>query len=472
MTSVSAVSFVFNLGLRYDYYATYSVHPTTTVPAEMVNLNPATDLAKLDFGSFRDPTNPYVPDRFNLGPRAGFVWTIGGTGGKTVVRGGVGDLHSPHLPATVRQITGDPYVSFRTIWNRTQVAQRGLAWPNYNDPFRQIVITEGAGKKSIFSVIDPTMKTPFSVQSMMSVERQFGRNMGFEVGYLHTDGRDFPLQRQFTLAIDRTTGILPNAALLGNPGGYYVDDNQTMTYNALQTSFRKRFSNHYSYEVTYALGKGDATQGGDIAAYYIASIGNTQDFLNPEADRAPTDNDIRHRLNATLIYELPTLFGGKGLLNGVLGGWQLSGIFTGLSGSALTVTQPSGITNSRPDAVPGVDLIAANWQDSCNATGCTYLNTAGFALVPVSSVTNATLRPGTYKVGQIRGPASYVLNATLAKNFGIGAGRRLQVRADAFNALNMKNYSNPVAATNNADFGRITGAGASRTLQVGARLSF
>jgi hypothetical protein len=463
---------VFNLGLRYDYYATYSVHPTTTVPAEMVNLQPASDLRKLDFGAFRDPQHPYDADGINFGPRAGFVWTLGGSGGKTVVRGGIGDLHSPHLPATVRQITGDPYVSFRTIWNRTQVAARGLTWPNYNDPFRQIVIAEGAGKKSIFSVINPTLSTPYTLQSMVSVERQFGRSMGMEIGYVHTDGRSFPLQRQFTLAIDRTTGVLPNAALLGAPGGYYVDSGQTMTYNALQTSLRKRFSNHYSYEVAYALGKGLATQGGDIAAYYIASIGNTQDFWNPESDRGPTDNDIRHRLNTTLIYELPGLQGGKGVLNGILGGWQLSGIFTALSGGALTVTQPSGATNSRPDIVPGVDPVLANWQNTCTATGCTYLNTAAFALVPVSPVTNATLRPGTYQVGQVRGPASFVLNSTIAKNFPLGTQKRLQVRADIFNALNQKNYSNPTSATNSVDFGRITSAAAARTMQVGARLSF
>ena len=114
------------------------------------------------------------------------------------------------------------------------------------------------------------------------------------------------MQRQFTLAADRATGVLPNASLLGSPGGYYVDSNQTMEYNALQVSLRKRFSNRYSYEVGYSLGKGIATQGGDIASYYIATITNTQDFLNPEADRSPTDNDIRHRLNTTLSTSCPT----------------------------------------------------------------------------------------------------------------------------------------------------------------------
>jgi hypothetical protein len=72
----------------------------------------------------------------------------------------------------------------------------------------------------------------------------------------------------------------------------------------------------------------------------------------------------------------------------------------------------------------------------------------------------------------VRGPASWVLNMTLAKNFGIGGGKKLQVRADAFNALNTKNFSAPATATNSASFGVISTAGAARTMQVGARLTF
>ena len=106
---------------------------------------------------------------------------------------------------------------------------------------------------------------------MVSVQRSFGRTMAAEVGYLRTDGDDFPLQRQFTQAFDRRTGARPNPAL-GAPGGYYVDSSQTMVYNGLQTSVRKRFSNSYSWDVNYTLGKSDATQGGDLSAYYIAAL--------------------------------------------------------------------------------------------------------------------------------------------------------------------------------------------------------
>jgi hypothetical protein len=60
----------------------------------------------------------------------------------------------------------------------------------------------------------------------------------------------------------------------------------------------------------------------------------------------------------------------------------------------------------------------------------------------------------------------------VAKSFALATGTRLQVRADVFNVLNRKNYSNPELRINNVDFGRITGASGSRTFQLGGRLTF
>ena len=349
--------------------------------------------------------------------------------------------------------------------------REGFKWPGYNDDLRQIVIAENQGRKSIFSVIDTDLDPPHTIQSMLEVQRAIGKTMSLEVGYIRTDGRDFPLQLQFAKAIDRVTGARPNPSL-GAPGGYYVTDDQTMVYNGMQISLSKRFSSTYSFDVNYTFGKGVATQGGDLASYITADIGNTQDFWDAEFDRGPTEDDVRHRLTATTIYELPLLESRGTLVKGVLGGWQISGILTARTGQVLSITQPSGIPSSRPDMISGVDMVIPNWEDTCDSTGCNYLNPAAFALVPVSSATNATLRPGTYMVGDARGPALWNLHATMAKNFALGSGRRLQVRIDAFNALNKKNWNDPSTAVNASDFGRIRGASGSRAIQVGARLTF
>ena len=71
-----------------------------------------------------------------------------------------------------------------------------------------------------------------------------------------------------------------------------------------------------------------------------------------------------------------------------------------------------------------------------------------------------------------RGPGALNVHMTIAKSFAVGIARRLQVRAEAFNVLNRKNYNSPELRINNADFGRITGASGSRTFQFGGRLTF
>src|SRR5687768_10012940 len=461
-------NFVLNLGLRYDYYGVIKVVPTTPVEVEIVNFERATDLRKLDFGALRDPLRPYEPDSMNFGPRVGFAWTIGGNE-DTVVRGGVGYLYSPNLVATVRQGAANPFIPFRIVYNRTEVEARGIKWPMYTDDSRLLALEDAGGRRSIFSVIDTELQAPYTIQSMLSVQRALGQTMAVEVGYIRTDGNDFPLQRQFTQAFDRQTGLRPNPSL-GAPGGYYVDSSQTMLYNGLQTSVRKRFSDRYSWDVNYTFGKSTATQGGDLSAYYIASFENNQDFWDPEADRAPSNNDARHRLNVSFIYELPSV--GDGIVNGILGGWQLSGIAQTRSGTALLIEQPSGIARSRPDVVPGSDLINDEWKDSCTSSGCTYLNTAAFTRVPVSPVTNATLRPGTYMLDMARGPARVNTHTTIAKSFRLGGGSALQIRADVFNVLNRPNYDDPEDRINQGDFGIIDGASGFRTFQLGGRLTF
>jgi hypothetical protein len=461
---------VLNLGLRWDYYGVAQVYSTTPVEVELVNLENPTDLRRMDFGPKRDPLKPYDPDGNNIAPRVGFAWTLG-ENEATVIRGGLGFLYSPTLPMTVRQAVNHPTIPYRVVYNRTEAAARNIRWPAYTDDLLRFALADSAGRAAVFSLIDTELNAPYTTQSMISVQHAVGRSLAAEVGYLRTDGNDFPLQLQFTQAFDRVTGLRPNP-VIGAPGGYYVNSEQTMVYNGLQTSLRKRFSNRYSWDLNYTLGKSESTQGGDLSVYYITSFNNTQDFWDPDFDYGLSANDIRHRVNASFIYELPGISGGQGVLNGILGGWQLSGIAQLRTGDQLVITQPSGMPRSRPDVVSGVDLVIDDWKDSCSATGCTYLDTTGVTRVPVVALTNATTRPGTYMGSMAHGPGEFNLHTTFAKNFTVRGATRLQVRADVFSVLNRKNYSNPNTNMNNAAFGRITGASGRRVFQLGARLTF
>jgi hypothetical protein len=72
----------------------------------------------------------------------------------------------------------------------------------------------------------------------------------------------------------------------------------------------------------------------------------------------------------------------------------------------------------------------------------------------------------------LRGPKLVTTDLSLRKNVPLGAALRLQVIVEMFNAFNNVNYNNPGATFGAATFGRISGAGNMRQMQLGAKLIF
>jgi hypothetical protein len=187
-----------------------------------------------------------------------------------------------------------------------------------------------------------------------------------------------------------------------------------------------------------------------------------QDFFDVRRDRGPSSGDHTHHFAADWIYVLPTFANLKTrAVKGILGGWQVSGIFSARSGIATNITQ-SGLI-SRPDYVGG-DPINRNY----NANGI-YLNKAAFALVPLGKGGNPS-RPGNLGNQAIRGTGVWNLDFSIGKNFRITEGRKLEIRANMFNALNYTPYTGFTTGINSANFGKFTGHADARQIQLAARL--
>ena len=248
----------------------------------------------------------------------GFAWTLG-ENEATVIRGGVGYLYSPTLPMTVRQAVNHPTIPYRVVYNRTESAARNVRWPMYTDDALPLAQADSAGRPAVFSLIDTNIAR--ALYDSVNGQRAARASAARWPQKSATSGPMATISRCSVNLLRRSTDrpvVRPNPAI-GAPGGYYVDSSQTMVYNGLQTSLRRRFSNRYSWDVNYTLGKSDSTQGGDLSVYYITSFNTIQDFWDPEFDYGPSTNDIRHRLNASFIYELPGIGGGQGVLNGLWG---------------------------------------------------------------------------------------------------------------------------------------------------------
>ena len=97
-------------------------------------------------------------------------------------------------------------------------------------------------------------------------------------------------------------------------------------------------------------------------------------------------------------------------------------MLTAMSGQPLLITQSSSLQVTRPDYVGGPAILSGS-RDTLQ-----YLNRAAFALVPISPVSGASIRPGNVGNGAVRGPGLQNLDLSLAKNVAITERLKLQLR--------------------------------------------
>src|SRR5450432_3034521 len=400
---------VINVGLRYDYYSNQVAQAKATTPGTgFYNPDGLLDHA-FHVGPIRDVNSPYNPDAgVNLGPRFGFSYSPG-SNSKTVVRGGFGVLFSAQQPGAMRQsVQSAANVPFRSALSQQEILSLGLQWPLYNDDFRKVVAQRNvtSGVTNVFSVFDPNIQNPYSMQYSLGIQREITGSLVLETAFVGVRGVKLITHRMIDQP-DRITGLRPNPLLSAT---YYVDASQQSDYNSWQTSLRKRFSRNLSGSAHYTWGKGLSTQGGDSGAYYGSDGGgHIQDFYNIKAERGPSAGDVTHYFVTEWVYALPRLKNWNALRY-ALGGWQASGIWTAQSGGALTITETSGLADSRPDYIGGSTLLP-DYRSTLN-----YLNPAAFARVPVSPVSAETIRPGNIGNGAIRGPASWNLDFSLGRS--------------------------------------------------------
>lgn len=471
-----------NVGTRYDFFSNNVVTPTGNVDVRIKNLEPPRpeEWPLFKFGEVRPFDKPINNDGWvNLSPRFGFAYKVD-RDGKTIVRGGFGVLFAAHPGSVLRESVSNPIVPFRLTWSKEEAQDLGIRYPMYNEQTLPIAEDDvkTKGKELVFSLFDPGFQNAYTMNYQLNIQRELASNLMWEVGFVGLRGVKFIMHRFFNLP-DRETGLRPNPLLI--PGGYYVDNSDNTTYSSLQTSVRKRFSRNLSFDVHYTWGKVLAYAGADVGTYYHSDTEeDVQDFFNLAIERGHPRHDVRHRMVADWIYEIPVPRGWSAPLRGIAGGWQVSGFFTAEAGRRETITQgcSQGWT-CRADYVGG-DIVFDNWQNNEVTAGCPvgvhcdvqYLNRAAFATVPEYPSTGIAMRPGNIGTSLVRGPGFWQVDFAAAKNFSVRENMRLQVRLDMFNALNKVNLSGVSSNLESGDFGRISSARGMRVMQIGARLTF
>ena len=236
-------------------------------------------------------------------------------------------------------------------------------------------------------------------------------------------------------------------------------------------TYQNRLSSGFDFQGVYTLGHSIDTSSG------TSNLVGIQNPLNKSLYRGNSDFDVRHNAVLSWSYKLP--FGSKmkfgsgahGIEDALIGGWQLNSIDSFSTGSPFTPVMATSLLNSGS---------VTQWPNrigsgkAANQSIKTWFNTADF------------VSPGNYIYGNsgrniLYGPGTKQFDFSLFKDvrFDESGVRRLQLRAEAFNAFNTPQFNNPNSTIGNAAAGTITSAGspllfqrASREIQIAAKLYF
>jgi hypothetical protein len=225
-------------------------------------------------------------------------------------------------------------------------------------------------------------------------------------------------------------------------------------YHALQTRYQKRFSHGYTVLANYTWSK-------YLQAISYANAGD------PSPTASISDQDRPHRIVITLIYELPF---GKGkrwgsqwpaVARAALGGWQLQGIYQWQMGAPLSFGDDLYYGNIHSIALPADQRTIQEW-----------FNTSLFETNSSRQLVD-NLRTFPLYLAGVRAPGLSVADLGLSKKFNLTEHTTLQIRGEAFNALNTPQFSPPSTSVTSTAFGTITGSSQlPRTIEVSARVQF
>ncbi len=252
------------------------------------------------------------------------------------------------------------------------------------------------------------------------------------------------------------------------------------TYHGFLFKAERRFANGLQFLVSYSASKTIT----DVAFDANGTLASPQDQFNRRAEKSISNTDRPQRLVLAYTYEMPLGRGKKWMNRGVaghiLGGFAVSAIQEYQAAGPLRITTPNGLPlfngHLRPNRVAGAPIRTgpgrADFQP-LNALsgqqGDILLNRDAFAVPNPFTLGNL----GVF-LPDVRGFGTRSEDISIFKRQPLGAEtmRVLEIRADFFNAFNRRNLSNPITDLSNPNFGRITGQGQPRAIQLGLRVDF
>jgi hypothetical protein len=429
---------------------------------------------------FQGRSRPYPIDANNIAPRLGLVWNPDGES-KSVVRFGYGMFYDRTLLGTVDNFLTDLKYAESFVANFPQAGAdtgpRNGRFPtdptlNSGDVSRltpavrsyiNSVYPPGTTVRNSATVTwdTPDRRQPYFHQFSAGYEREVLTGVSASVDYIRMSGHDMFFNPNLNIPMGLDTvrdgpnrvfldpfGVLnpslsPGEAAYNNTVRLLTTEYGYNTYDALNVSVEKRYSNNFSLRgaYSYSLSRGVAAGQGDTPQLQVGT-----DLKLDEYD-APSSTSRAHNGNISGRLEIPKT---RGL--------TLSGTIRMMTGERFTIQ----------DDTLDLDLNRINFQP---LPAGTYNPDARAGEYVMRDVENAGGRNGAI------GPGFMQFDMRLGYRARLGGRRTLDIFYETFNVTDRANFTNPSGNRRViADFLRLNGlaggTGFPRQGQIGLRLGF